>query len=242
MSSTIRTFRVRLLTALLAQALCSGAARANCVADITAIPNEAIQKVFFPNWQKAYAGAFTLLDWGAAIGGACAGAPNCSVGGCGGTNSQMMGLTIVNFGSAVAGTDITAVYWRSDADAAGFYHTMTAVGAGANMWTWVWNGVEANPNMLATPNLRIYADLGPTATDGTTVQLGIPYDPVSFNGGLTDTGCCSASFTDVSNPAIKYIYAVYKEVDKLTAAPGDTLNYTIYYLSLIHISEPTRQA
>jgi len=61
------------------------------------------------------------------------------------------------------------------------------------------------------------------------VQLGIPYDPVSFNGGLTDTGCCSASFTDVSNPAIKYIYAVYKEVDKLTAAPGDTLNYTIYY-------------
>ncbi len=198
---------------------------ANCVALIDDLPGEATDKVFFPNWQKAQAAAFYLWDSALTIGGACGGVPACPGGGCGGAALQLRGLTIVNTGTAVAGTDITAMYWRSDADAAGVYHTMTA--EGPSMWTWAWNGVEANPDMVLTPNLRIYTDIAPSPTDGASVQLSIPVDIPSGTGGLTDLGCCDNG--GAVHSAVKFLYAVYKEADKVTAAPGETITYTLYY-------------
>ncbi|MEK7475296.1 MAG: hypothetical protein AAB152_06625 [Candidatus Coatesbacteria bacterium] len=209
-------------------------ARANCVADVTVMSGEATQFVFFPNWLKAYAGAFTVSDWAVSCGGACAGAPNCSTGAppaCGALAQQVAGLTIVNFGTGTSGQagsswDIAAVYWRSDADAAGFYHTLTA--CAPKMWTWAWNGVEVNPDMSALPNLRIYADISATPADGATVQLGIPYDDINVAAGFSDTCCCSAPWNDVSSSPKTILYA-FKTVDRISAAPGDLLNYTIYY-------------
>ena len=202
---------------------------ANCVADISPIPGEAAQAIFFPNWLKAYAAAFNIAEYGITCGAGCAGAANCAggTGLCGGTGLQMNGLTIQNFGTAVAGTDIAAVYWRTDADAAGFYHTMTAIAP--DTWTWAWNGAEANPNFAALPSLRIYADIAASPTEGRTIQLGVPYDPGFNVGGLTDTCCCNATFADVSNPMPKSIYYVFKQADLISAAPGDTINYTLYY-------------
>jgi len=206
-------------------------AGANCVADVTPISGEAADMVFFPNWQKAYAAAFTVGEWLLSCGVACSGVPNCATG-CGAAGLQLNSLTIANFGTGTSGRagsswDIAAVYWRSDADAAGVYHTMTA--STPKVWTWAWNGSEANPSFAALPNLRIYVDMSATPADGSTVQMGIPYDDINYEAGLTDTCCCSAPWNDVTNAVTKTVLYAYKTVDRISAAPGDLLNYTIYY-------------
>ncbi len=209
-------------------------AAANCVADITPVQGQAAGPVFFPNWLRAYAGAYDVTEYGITCGAGCTGAPNCPLGtgASGGIGIQVGGLTIQNFGSARSGLggsswDISAVYWRTDADAAGIFHTMTAIGP--DKWSWAWNGVETNPNFAALPTLRIYADISATPADGASVRLGIPYDPINGLGGFSDTCCCNSSWADVSNPVPKTIQYVFKLADKTTAAPGDVINYTIYY-------------
>jgi len=211
-------------------------AGANCMNQFMNIAGEANRQVFFPNWQKAYAAAFAADDWAVSCGaGACGAPPNCGAGAsCGLAAVQVNSLTIVNFGTATnglagSGWDIAAVYWRTDADAAGTYHTMTA--ASPNMWTWKWNGAEANPDFSLTPALRIYVDMSSTPMDGKTVQMGIPYDTVTWMGGFVDMCCCdtAGAWSDLINPYPKFVYHVFKVADLKTAAPGDLINYTIYY-------------
>jgi len=220
---------------VVALGLAATAARANYLQGVSVIGGEADELMVFPNWTRYYAAAFQPYDWGATCGAGCLVCHPLAGDSCGGVGLQVAGLTIVNFGTATSGLagsswDIKAVYWRSDADAAGFFHTMTAVAP--DMWTWAWNGVEANPNLsaVAPPSpLRIYADLSGTPADNATVQMGIPYDPGGYGGGLSDLCCGNASFSDVVNPFPKTIKYVAKVVDEINAAPGDTLEYTLYY-------------
>ncbi len=235
----VRHAFLRVLGGLAAGLLLAAAGRldANCVADLTPVQGQAAGPVFFPNWLKAYAAAFDVTEYGITCGAGCgAGSPpNCFTGApaaCGGIGIQINGLTIQNFGSAKSGHagtswDIAAVYWRTDADVAGVYHTMTAIGP--DKWSWAWNGTEANPNFAALPTLRIYADISATPSDGASVRMGIPYDSTWGVGGFTDTCCCNASWADVSNPVPKTIQYVFKMADKTSAAPGDVINYTIFY-------------
>ena len=209
---------------------------ANCVQSVSAIPGEADDFIFYPNWLKAYAGAYQVSDYWTDCGtSGCATCHPASGDNCGGAALQIAGLTIANFGTAVAGSDITNVYWLQDCTMAGgglTWHTMTNVAP--QMWTWAWNGVEANPTLLgAVPlvgQIKIYCDIAALPTDGATVKLGIPYDPIDgYMGGLMDRCCCTASWSDTMNPVPKTIKYVAKFVDQFQASPGDTLNYTIYY-------------
>jgi len=128
----------------------SAPAPANSIAGLSNISGQADDFIFFPNWVRAYAAAFQVDDYWADCGTAgCAACHPASGDNCGGAALQVAGLTIVNFGSAVAGTDITNVYWLQDCTMAGgglTWHTMTPVPP--QMWTWAWNGVEANPTLL----------------------------------------------------------------------------------------------
>jgi len=211
-------------------------APANCLGGLAPVTGAASDLIFFPNWTKAYGGAFQAFDYWVDCGTAgCAVCHPASGDSCGGTALQIAGLTVANFGTAVAVTDITKVYWLQDCTMAGgglTWHTM--VNVAPQMWTWAWDGVEANPTLLgASPlvgQIKIYVDIAPTPTDGVTVQMGIPYDPENgYQGGLADRCCCTQSWSDLANPIPKTIKYVAKFVDKYEAAPGDTLNYTIYY-------------
>jgi len=211
--------------AFAAAVACGGAVRANCINGITPIDGQASNMFLFPNWIKAYVGAFQPDDW----------AVDCGAG-AGGALLQVAGLTIVNFGSAVGGTDIKAVYWRSDANAAGYLYTMTYAGLWGGTqptWTWKWNGVEVNPDLAAIlPNypLRLYLDMAPEPSNYSTVQMGIPGDPVDwYYGGFSDRCGCFANWGDTMNSVQSIVAYIAKFVDEINAAPGDTLHYTIYY-------------
>ena len=207
---------------------------ANCINSLGATGGEATQLMYFPNWTKAYAASFDVTDWEVDCGLAgCAVCHPAAGDSCGGaaTLLQVANLTIANFGTATT-ADITNVYWCSGPIATPTWHTMVPVAP--KMWTWAWNGVEANPSLqIAGPlwtTIRVYVDIGPTPTDGATVKMGIPYDPIlGYQGGLADRCCCNMGWSDTPNPVPKTIKYVAKFVDKISAAPGDTLNYTIYY-------------
>ena len=217
-----------------------GRVNANWISGVSVVDGEADDLIFFPNWVRAYAAAFQPTDSGSDCGttgcAVCNPKAGAQADNCGGTGVQVSGLTITNFGTAVAITDITGVYWLSDCTLAGgglTWHTMTNIAP--QMWTWAWNGVEANPSMLDTKTLvvgqiKVYVDIAEIPTDGATVQMGIPYDPIGgYMGGLMDRCCGTASWSDTTNPMVKTIKYVAKFVDKIEAAPGDTLNYTVYY-------------
>ena len=208
---------------------------ANCLSSLGASGGEATQLMFFPNWTRAYAASFDVGDWevdcGLAGCAVCHPAAGDSCGG-GATLLQIAGLSIANFGTAVDTVDIKKVYWCSGAIATPTWHTMTM--EAPKLWTWDWNGAEPNPSIqIAGPlwnTIRVYVDIASSPTDGATVKMGIPYDPINgYQGGLADMCCCSMGWSDVPNPVPKTIKYVAKFVDKISAAPGDTLKYTIYY-------------
>ena len=235
-SAGVRSFIISILFAASSVTVISlpSISNANCLGSLAATTGEAQDAIFFPNWVRAYAASFDIADWLSDCGLAgCLSCHPAAGDSCGGGTAvlQISNLTIANFGTAVAGTDIKAVYWAGGTIAAPNWHTMTMVAP--QMWTWAWNGVEVNPDMqIAGPlwnTIRVYVDIGDTPTDGATVKMGIPYDPIAFQGGIADMCCCNMGWGDVSNSVPKTIKYVAKFVDKISAAPGDTLNYTIYY-------------
>jgi len=235
-SSGARLFGISLLATLAGFVFISipSVTTANCINSLGATQGEAMDLIFYPNWTRAYAASFDVTDWEVDCG--LAGCLTChpaSGDSCGGTTTllQVANLTIANFGTAT-NADITNVYWCSGPIATPTWHTMTPVAP--KMWTWAWNGVEANPSLqIAGPlwtTVRVYVDIAPSPTDGATVKMGIPYDPINgYQGGLADRCCCSMGWGDVPNPVPKTIKYVSKFVDKISAAPGDTMTYTIYY-------------
>lgn len=103
-------------------------------------------------------------------------------------------------------------------------------------------GLGVDPQMGGM-GLYVYADIGPCpqldASGGApTVQLGPGFNDLlnaGCPGGLYEWAptygwaCSCGNWGPVTDPAIKTIRYLLKEADKEVAAPGDTINYTIYF-------------
>jgi len=225
-----------LLACLLFQAV---PARGDCILDVFSnpVPPFSTNKNLFPNWQRAPAAAFSL---------SICDDVTCSWG----TNGPIVGITIMNYGSATGGpgADITGLYFQLVCDATNpgilpmTYAGDWIVGGPAYpAWTWAgsipWGGDPCaapgggGKGCLCVVSLYVYADIGSCPTDGATVQLGPGFNDVEnpgWPGGIYDSlGCNGPWGKTVFDPlAIRYVLA---RADRDMAAPGDAVNYTIYY-------------
>ena len=183
-SSWLYMRRAALPAALALSLICAAAPLGmadNCMIDVW-YNGDAGARMLFPNWKFAYQGTFTvLLDLN-------------------GFNPEYLtGVTVVNFGDAMQGTEIQDVYIRmwagaKDADSLPI-DTMTYVG----MWTfddgmggttqypaWTWGGYPTvqlaygddycsyNPACGKFFTLSLYTDIAPCPAEGKTVNLGFP--------------------------------------------------------------------
>jgi len=185
--------------------------------------------VIFPNWTQFKVATHIIWIWEAGT------APE-----------NIKGITIANFGSA-APSDITRVYMKLSCGATTQMITLAFAGTYSGdsgplpAWTWAGTSLDFSgcadlcgaPYLCgATVNADIYVDIDDCPTPGATVQLGFPSK--NFVGGITDNyyvpppleNCFAASGPETGS--IHTIQYVYKEGPK-TAAPGDTVDFTIYY-------------
>ncbi len=186
----------------------------------------------FPNWKQLEVGSFdTLLCYGL----------GCPVG----PSERILAVTAVNFGTATA-ADITQVYLRihcSSADS-GLY-TMTYAGNyksdSGTFPAWTWSGTSpelsgcadlcGKPECGGYFTMDLYVNLDDCPTDQATVMMGFPTTAEMNSwtswGSIIDNVNCPEPQYDVIGAEKKIIYT-FKEGPAL-AAPGDTVNYTIYY-------------
>lgn len=219
----------RLLLPALALSLRAAVADANgiCLSGATANPSEATGAFLFPNWAQAHVGTFDLWMCDTTV---------CAFG----ATETIKGLTIVNYGNAAA-TDLAAVYWRIQCGATDTgLVTMTYAGlwSGSPVWTWAGTSIDL-AGCAVSPDfsmpLRLYVDVASCPTPGDSVNLGIRVDPIvnpALPGGMTDQYVafgCAAPFDDAPGLFPKVITYVAKTKDQTTVAPGDTVNYTIFY-------------
>ncbi len=221
---------IRALRWLAVAAACRAAvAGANgiCLSAASANTTEATGTFLFPDWIQAHVATFDLWLCDPAV---------CTFG----ATETIKGLTIMNYGTAGA-ADLAQVAWRIQcgvADTGLVPLTYAGVWGGAPVWTWAGTSVDLSP-CAVTPNfsmpLRLYVDVGPCPAPNATVNLGIRVDPVAnpaLPGGITDQYLglgCVAPFDDVQSLYPKTITYVAKAKDRDVAAPGDTVNYTIWY-------------
>ncbi len=162
----------------------------------------------FPNWVRAPTAAFQLYE-------ACdctldldkcpnTGDPDC-------TESRIVGITIMNFGTASGGAtgDIRNVYFRIVCGTNVVPNTTTFTMTYAGIWpagienfpTWTWSGAITlngdpcgggpepgcgDPTYGAFMDLFLYTDISGCPTENTTVALGPAYDEVGLVGGIRD--------------------------------------------------------
>jgi len=191
----------------------------------------------YPNWVQAPVGAFTIYECDDTTCNWC-------------TDSAIVGVTILNYGTATggAGGDITGAYF---AISCGSKTNSAITGMTyAGVWTigpdtypaWTWSGsitlANGDPcgnlgfNCLCNVNLFVYMDVGACPTDGRTVNVGPGYNDDTnpgWPGGIYDDCGCAGPWGPVQDTTEKTIHYVMKNADKDTIAPGDTVNYTIYY-------------
>jgi len=201
------------------------------------VPPFATNKILFPNWVRTPAAAFTIMECDDVT---CSWA----------LNSPLVGLTIMNYGSASGGpgADITDLYFQlvcngtnSGVLTMGYAGNWDVGGPVYPAWTWAgsipWAGDPCEPpgggskGCSCMVGLYVYADIGPCPTDGATVALGPGYNLVNnptWPGGIYDSVGCAAPWGVVAfDPAtIRYLLV---RADRDTAAPADTINYRIYY-------------
>ncbi len=194
----------------------------------------------FPNWVRAQVAVFDLVYCDSVT---CAWNPPTSYQG------SLVGLTMVNYGTATggAGGDLSALYFCGGCTApcAAPNQTMTYAGiwniSGTPRPTWTWASAvplvfNANPCVncagLCDVVLTFWTDVAPCPVSGATIALGPNYDPVgnpASPGGISDEEGCTQPWSQVQDPSPKTIVYVLKTADKDTAAPGDTITYTLYY-------------
>ena len=218
--------------------LASPRSRADGVLDVGTDPSAPFGSIdtLFPNWLRAPAAAFLLEECDDAI---CTGTTNCPI----------TGITIMNYGTASGGPagDIRGVYCQIICGSKTDSGTLTLTYAGNwnvggpvyPAWTWggsaAWGGDPCNGPGFGCScfvSLFTYADIGPCPTDGATVELGPGFNDIlnpAWPGGVYDSCGYAAPYGPISYPAIKSLRYIMKKVDKDVAAPGDTVNYTIYY-------------
>jgi len=207
-------------------------ARVDCILDVTTNSDPAFSgTTLFPNWLRAPAGAFTIVEcddvwcfWG--------------------TNLPIVGITIMNYGTASGGPagDLQGLYFqimcgKTDSGPITMTYAGNWVVAGSPYPAWTWAGSipwgdDPCTGCLCLVNLFVYADVGPCPVNGATVQLGPGFNAAlnpAWPGGIYDAGGCAGPWGQISDPAIRTIRYVLKQADRTVAAPGDTVTYTIYY-------------
>ncbi len=208
-------------------------ASADCLIGISpnTLPPFSTTDTLFPNWLRAPAAAFLLEECDDTV--------------CGIATANITALTIFNYGTASGGPtgDIRGVYWELQCGSKTATGPMTMTYAGN--WTvgpqtypaWTWSGNIAwgdnpcdNPGFSCAcfANLLTYVDIAPCPTDGDTVELGPGFNMIGWGPGVMDSAFCGVS-GPLSDPAIKTLRYIMKTADKDVAAPGDIINYTIYY-------------
>ena len=232
-SCTAKDRRRRLTTAIagaLVGMLMSSSARADCIQGAFANPVAPFSTytVMYPNWLRAPAAAFSLQECDDITCAFCA-------------TSSLTGLTIANYGTATGSAtgDITNVYFNY---VCGTVTTAVTAMTYAGVWdlggpvvpVWTWAGTLAIPgdpcdtDCYCWPSISVYTDIGPCPQDRATIELGPAFNSASSQGGITDSCGCSAP-TMSTMAEQKMIMYIHKTADKPTAAPGDTVNYTVYY-------------
>jgi len=208
-----------------------------CLLDVAYDSQSPSIPYLFPNWQKAEVVDFDTV-W--CNGTACPGA----------TDATIRGMTIFNYGTAAAGTDIKAIYtcfgcYRSANGACNPAQTLTYAGVwnvGAGSYpAWTWSGslaLNTDPCNAGASGcaciyvLRVFITVGECPADGATVKLGPGFNdglnPL-WPGGIYDAVGCVGPWNEISDPSIHPIVYAVKVGDQDQAAPGDTVNYTIYY-------------
>ncbi len=197
-------------------------------------------RIIFPNETMLYMGSFTVqITYQATFG-----------------NEFLTGITIVNFGTATA-ADISTVYWRAYCNKtdtgivpltyAGMYmEGDVTLGAQTARPAWTWAGVTGQFNACADacgcspaccgPSLTIelYANIAPCATQGVTVDLGVPFNNLSttsWGGALSDSEDTFTAWSDVDRggafDTVEWMFKEANPSDFIT--PGDTIAYTVYY-------------
>jgi len=183
--------------------------------------------IVFPNWLKVKVCSFDV--W------ICEG--------CGAGAENIVGLTLVNFGTA-AKADFAGVYWKARCGAtdSGLY-TMTWAGTYSEnsgsypAWTWAGTSIDVSgcADLCGTPacgaffTIDVYVDIAPCPTDLSSVRMGFPVkSPGTYWGSITDNYGTKVPWVDTSGGERTIVYAL-KEGDRDTAAPGDAITYTITY-------------
>jgi uncharacterized repeat protein (TIGR01451 family) len=217
----------------------SSPARAdNCIQDVW-YNGDAPGRYIFPNWQRAYMGSYTLWFF-----------PNNL------TPEYISGLTVVNFGDAMQGTEISNVYIRlycNKTDTGTI--TMTYVGnrtfdgGGGSTTTypaWTWGGNATNnfadcadycadnPTCGGYLTMQLYADIASCPAQGTVVNLGFPsayYLNPGYPGSVYDSvGCVGPWYEVDTSRGADYDTIVWSyKVGPEEVGPGDTVNYTIWF-------------
>ncbi len=181
----------------------------------------------FPNWVRVPVASFDVL-----LCNSCAGA-----------SEILNGLTVVNYGTAVA-ADVKGVSWqaRCGATVTGIL-PMTFAGSYAedagSLPAWTWGGASVSLSGCADLcggtcggyfTIDLYADIDPCPAAGTTIKLGFPIhaalDPIWW-GSIRDNNGCVVPWYDMYGPEQTITY-VQKD-GPVTAAPGDTVTYTVTY-------------
>ncbi len=208
------------------------------------VPPFTTYTTFFPNWKAAPAASFFIWEymddavWG-------------------NTDIPIVGLTMLNYGTAVAGTDIENMYFRilcgntdSTLVAMTYAGDWTIGGFSRPAWTWAGSIPWAtDPCAAATKgcdclvDLQVYVDIGPCPTVAATIKLGPGYrEDQLYNAdgtlactwgvdcpfGLTDSWGYGAPWWEAQFDT-KTIQYIMKSADRTTVVPGDTISYTIYY-------------
>ena len=186
----------------------------------------------FPNWVSYPAGSFEV--W------------LCAAADCGAGAETLRGLTVVNFGTAVSGTDIKAVYWRLRCGGVNTLYSMTYVGPYAEdagtfpAWTWAGTSPDisgcgtdlcGSPACGRTFFVDLYIDAGPCPAPQSTVQLGFPVNSTvnpAWWGSMSDNYGYTLPWGDTWGGSQTIIWAL-KSSDRQYAAPGDTVEFTVTY-------------
>ncbi|MEK7474913.1 MAG: hypothetical protein AAB152_04670 [Candidatus Coatesbacteria bacterium] len=211
---------------------------ADCILDVYQNPVPPFSGLYtiYPNWVQAPVGAFTIYEGDDTTYAWC-------------STSSIVGVTIFNYGTATGGAtgDLTGAYFAISCGSKTNLGITALTYAG--LWTvgvdsfpaWTWSGnflIAGDPcsnlgfNCLCNTNLFVYADVNPCATDGATVDMGPGFNDDAnpgWPGGIYDDCGCNGPWGPVQDTTEKTIRYVMKNVDKDTIAPGDTINYTIYY-------------
>src|SRR5207247_11071840 len=112
---------------------------AACLLDVTAasVAPFSTTTILFPNWIAAPASEFAISECNDAVCTWC-------------TASNLTGLTMANYGTAVGGTDLTRMYFEINCGKSTLVGTMTYVGVWNTHPSWTWGGSLALPDACAS--------------------------------------------------------------------------------------------